>query len=157
MTTDYDKYYRDLSSRALLVERSAEFLDYRDYVYSREIYNQPDSLTRWNFPKFLKDYYHLSELIDKDFDVIDVGSAHALQQVFFTEHKSYLAIDPFTDHEVKIFTYNGSFVNQSFEDYEFTREQYNNAFVIANYSVLYYGDWESRMEKFNRFRRRYVR
>lgn len=46
-----------------------------------------------SFLGFLDQYYHLSEIIPKDFTVIDLGCAFAPQAYFFQEHKEYIGVD----------------------------------------------------------------
>lgn len=40
-------------------------------------------------------YYHLSNLIDKNWCVVDFGASYAAQSYLFENHKRYIAIEPF--------------------------------------------------------------
>lgn len=40
-------------------------------------------------------YYHLSNLIDKNWCVVDFGASYAAQSYLFEKHKRYIAIEPF--------------------------------------------------------------
>ena len=46
------------------------------------------------FSCFADTYYHLSQIIPKDWVVIDFGAAYNAQSYFFTGHKKFIAVNP---------------------------------------------------------------
>lgn len=47
-----------------------------------------------DFCCFADTYYHLSQVIPKDYTVIDFGAAYNAQAYFFTKHKKFIAVNP---------------------------------------------------------------
>lgn len=48
----------------------------------------------YEFVGFVKDYWHLSKIIPKDYIVYDFGAAYNFQSWFFRGHEAYIAIEP---------------------------------------------------------------
>lgn len=58
-------------------------------------------------------YYRLSQIIPKDFTVIDIGCGYNAQSYFFKDHKRYIGVNPASD----------------FDQYHFERFKADNTFL----------------------------
>lgn len=96
------------------------------------------------FAGFVDTYYHLSQIIPKNFTVIDFGAGWNAQSYFFTEHKKYIAVTPPTD----IIEDSGMFCAPNCEIYRMTTGEFlrnnnvatDNVFAICNYVPNWYGE-----------------
>lgn len=84
------------------------------------------------FLGFLDIYFHLSKMVSKRFNIIDLGCGHGTQSVFFKDHESYFGVDFFTEFPplTDIKYYNGSiqdFLSTEFNKLGISEE---NCFVI---------------------------
>lgn len=88
------------------------------------------------FSCFADTYYHLSQIIPKDWVVIDFGAAYNTQSYFFTGHKKFIAVNP-----ISIAGDNGMFCPPNCEIYRMTTGEFlrtvdyprENVFAICNY------------------------
>ena len=93
------------------------------------------------FMCFAKTYFFLSKLIPKDWTVIDFGAAYNAQSYFFTQHKRYIAINPYS-----VRGDNGMFCPDNCEIYRMTTGEYlrsvdypkEKVFAICNYVPNWY-------------------
>lgn len=96
------------------------------------------------FAGFVDVYYHLSEVIPKDWTVIDFGAGYNAQSYFFTEHKKYIAVNPFSG----IAEDDGMFCPPNCEIYRMTTGEFletadypkEKVFAICNYVPNWYGE-----------------
>lgn len=103
---------------------------------SAEIY--PD------FCCFADTYYHLSQVIPKDYTVIDFGATYNAQAYFFTKHKKYIAVNPLSG----INEDDGMFCPPNCEIYRMTTGEFLNTidypkekvFAICNNVPNWYGE-----------------
>lgn len=72
------------------------------------------------FVGFVDIYYYLSKVIPKDYTIIDFGAGHNPQSYFFTEHKKYIAVNPFS----VIKEDDGMFCPQNCEIYRMTTKEF---------------------------------
>lgn len=119
------------------------FQEITDYLLSvipkEEIERLDGKLGELNpeFMGFVDTYYHLSQIIPKEYTVIDFGAAHNAQSYFFTGHKKYIAVNPISIYEEE----NGMFCPPNCEIYRMTTGQFirtvdypkDNVFAICNY------------------------
>lgn len=92
---------------------------------------------RPEFLGFCDTYYHLSQIIPKDWTIIDFGAANNPQSYFFTEHKKYIAVNPDSHYEEE----NGMFCPKNCEIYRMTTGEFlksvdypkEKVFAICNY------------------------
>lgn len=102
---------------------------------SAEIY--PD------FCCFADTYYHLSQVIPKDYTVIDFGAAYNAQAYFFTKHKKFIAVNP-----ISMTGDNGMFKPFNCEIYRLTTGEFlqkvdypkEKVFAICNYVPNWHGE-----------------
>lgn len=96
------------------------------------------------FMGFCDTYYHLSQIIPKDWTVIDFGAANNPQAYFFTEHKKFIAVNPPTGNKED----SGMFCPSNCEIYRMTTGQFlkkvkypkEKVFAICNYVPNWYGE-----------------
>ena len=95
------------------------------------------------FSCFADTYYHLSQVIPKDYTVIDFGAAYNAQAYFFTKHKKFIAVNPYSAAGD-----NGMFKPNNCEIYRMTtgeflqKEDYpkNKVFAICNFVPNWHGE-----------------
>lgn len=95
------------------------------------------------FSCFADTYYHLSQVIPKDYSVIDFGAAYNAQAYFFTKHKKYMAVNPYSAAGD-----NGMFCPENCEIYRMTTGEFlkkvdypkNKVFAICNFVPNWYGE-----------------
>lgn len=95
-----------------------------------------------NFLGFCDTYYHLSQIIPKDWTIIDFGAANNPQSYFFTEHKKYIAVEPLGSCDEE----NGMFCPPNCEIYRMTTGEFlknvdypkEKVFAICNYVPNWY-------------------
>lgn len=94
------------------------------------------------FAGLVDTYYHLSQIIPKDFTVIDFGAGWNAQSYFFTEHVKYIAVNPPSD----IIEDSGMFCAPNCDIYRMTTGQFirsykpknEKVFAICNYVPNWY-------------------
>lgn len=94
------------------------------------------------FLGFCDTYYHLSQIIPKDWSVIDFGAGNNPQSYFFTEHKKYIAVNPFSGIKED----DGMFCPQNCEIYRMTTKEFietvdypkEKVFAVCNYVPNWY-------------------
>lgn len=114
----------------------------------KEVFEQEYCDIDYDFIGFIETYFHLSKIIPKHFDVIDLGCAYNPQCYYFTKHKSYTGVDlgilpvyqpcekkiefkQFKSLNCKlIHKHINTFLEEDAENYE-----KNTTFVICNYST----------------------
>lgn len=92
---------------------------------------------------FADTYYHLSQIIPKDYTIIDFGAAYNAQSYFFTKHKKFIAVNPYSAAGD-----NGMFKPENCEIYRMTTEEFlntvdypeNKVFAICNNVPNWYGE-----------------
>ena len=96
------------------------------------------------FVGFVDIYYYLSKVIPKDYTIIDFGAGHNPQSYFFTEHKKYIAVNPFSGIKED----DGMFCPSNCDIYRMTTGEFLNTidypkekvFAICNYVPNWHGD-----------------
>lgn len=105
---------------------------------SREAEIYPD------FCCFADTYYHLSQVIPKDYTVIDFGAAYNAKAYFFTKHKKFIAVNP-----PSVPGDNGMFKPFNCEIYRLTTGEFlktygnfpdEKVFAICNYVPNWHGE-----------------
>lgn len=97
-----------------------------------------------SFLDFCDTYYHLSQIIPKDWTIIDFGAANNPQSYFFTEHKKYIAVNPVNQFDEE----NGMFCPSNCEIYRMTTGEFlkkvdypkEKVFGICNFVPDWYGE-----------------
>ena len=95
------------------------------------------------FSCFADTYYHLSQVIPKDYTVIDFGAAYNAQAYFFTNHKKFIAVNPYSAAGD-----NGMFKPENCEIYRMTTGEFlqkvdypkEKVFAICNFVPNWYGE-----------------
>ena len=96
-----------------------------------------------DFCCFADTYYHLSQVIPKDYTVIDFGAAYNAQAYFFTKHKKFIAVNPHSaDRD------DGMFKPDNCDIYRMTTGEFlkkvedpkEKVFAICNYVPNWYGE-----------------
>lgn len=96
------------------------------------------------FSCFADTYYHLSQIIPKDYIVIDFGAAYNSQAYFFTNHKKFIAVNP-----PSVPGNNGMFKPFNCEIYRLTTGEFlktygnfpdEKVFAICNYVPNWHGE-----------------
>lgn len=99
------------------------------------------------FSCFADTYYYLSKLIPEDWTVIDFGAGYNAQSYFFTKHKKYIAVNPYSPAGD-----NGMFKPDNCEIYRMTTGEFlqkvdypkSKVFAICNYVPNWH--WEDSIE-----------
>ena len=99
------------------------------------------------FSCFADTYYHLSQVIPKDYTVIDFGAAYNAQAYFFTKHKKFIAVNP-----MSVTGDNGMFQPDNCDIYRMTTGEFlkkvdypkSKVFAICNYVPNWH--WEDSIE-----------
>lgn len=95
------------------------------------------------FVGFVDIYYYLSKVIPKDYTVIDFGAAYNAQAYFFTKHKKFIAVNPYSaDRD------DGMFKPDNCDIYRMTTGEFlqkveypkEKVFAICNYVPNWYGE-----------------
>lgn len=98
------------------------------------VFNQPMCDIEPVFLGFTKIYKNLSQIIPKNFTVIDLGCAYNPQCFYFTEHKRYIAVDSWKNQVFKsencevYFMTIKQFIQRHLKDYDL-----NETFAICSY------------------------
>lgn len=95
------------------------------------------------FMGFVKIYYYLSEVIPKDWTVIDFGAAYNAQSYFFVKHKAFFAVNP-----MSCAGDNGMFCPENCRIFRMTTGEFlrtqdypkEKVFAICNYVPNWYGE-----------------
>lgn len=96
------------------------------------------------FLGFCDTYYHLSQVIPKDWAIIDFGAANNPQSYFFTEHRKYIAVNPLSEIKEE----NGMFCTPNCEIYRMTTGEFlktvdypkEKVFAICNFVPNWHGE-----------------
>lgn len=95
------------------------------------------------FSCFADTYYHLSQIIPEDYTVIDFGAAYNAQSYFFTKHKKFIAVNPYS-----MAGDNGMFCPPNCEVYRMTTGEFlrsmdypkEEVFAICNFVPNWYNE-----------------
>lgn len=121
-----------------------------DYLYSlipKEEWKRLEGTTGEMYHEFLgfcDTYYHLSQIIPKDWTIIDFGAANNPQSYFFTGHKKFIAVNPLSPYREE----NGMFCPPNCAIYRMTTGEFikrvdypkEKVFAICNYVPNWHGE-----------------
>ena len=96
-----------------------------------------------SFSCFADTYWHLSQLIPKEYTVIDFGAGYNAQAYFFTNHEKFIAVNPYSPAGD-----NGMFRPWNCEIYRMTTGEFlqkvqyprDKVFAICNYVPNWHGE-----------------
>lgn len=117
---------------------ASEHADLLDEVLDQECCDiEPD------FLGFIHIYEGLARIIDKEYTVVDLGSAYAIQAWYFRDHKKYIAVDlpggNSTGKPSKKFKLpNVEVHNTGIENFLDSYKHTNKEFAICNYVPNWY-------------------
>jgi len=95
-----------------------------------KVFKQPMCDIDGEFLGFVDTYYYLSQIIPKDWTVIDFGCAYNPQAYYFRQHKKFIAVDFGLKERFKF--KNTKLIDNSIAEYLKTKPEKHKVFAICN-------------------------
>lgn len=95
----YDMYEDELAKGFPYEEETHRVLKNTSKANINRVFSYEECDIDFEFIGFLHSYKDLSERLPKDFTIIDIGAAYAMQSEYFKDFKNYIAVEPSNPEE----------------------------------------------------------